>query len=358
MFDFLKKIFSGNEQSKKIKKSIVVNNTNDKTLNVINKNTDGILKKDNEIQKICSNFSDRVKNTKIQLRERFKKEASTNDTYWAILQDLYLENFLTNNTLLLNVEYQRGLIQLKEKNYLDAISFFGNALVYLMLLYEDLNNLETINKKSDAYKTRARILKKIRNCIEVGFVTKEDFFIPFSRYVMIQKFNFNYDDFLLGLYSHFDKDFFQINIADEIDFNSMKYNDFPYIASKLKQSMDYFIQKNNIVQLTKVLEKYYQFGILHEYCFGNYHISVGWSVDLVDYKLQHFNSSNYKYIGQKINYLSSFEYHNKFIKEYNNYKGKNYLGEYFKNDYNPLLSSNDEFFDKKDYELFDKYLLR
>lgn len=96
MFNLLKKLFSSDNKKNTLKFTKVIEN-------------------DKDIENIITNFKDRKNEKHNELRKRFGTEPSENDTLWGLLQDLYLESFLKNHYLLLNVEYHRGLLLQKEK---------------------------------------------------------------------------------------------------------------------------------------------------------------------------------------------------------------------------------------------------
>lgn len=355
-------------------------------------NVEFILKKDNEIKKITPDFIERMEVVKEKIIEKFKKKPNVNSIYWNVLSDLYHENFMINHAILLNIEYQRGLIRIKEKAYLDAISFLTDSLIYLKLIYPELDYLDTIDKKSIAYKSRARIIRKIKRCINLGYVTNEDFFNAFQKIISNQYLGIDRDELLQELYLELDEYFFLKDFAHTIDFNSLESVRFHQYTDKFKRAIQYFLNTNDVDGLKIVLHKYYVFGVLHEQCFGNYHLSLGWTHDLATYKIKKFDEYKYFYTGEKIKYLTSREYHDNFVNEYKEahkdkmfqnmcieeYKKngiyKNYIekfnmtkqdiinqiiedGKDWKFEYNHFVSSNDEFFNDEDYKLFDKYLL-
>lgn len=353
---------------------------------------ESLLKKDNEIKKITPDFTERMESVKQEIAEKFEKKTNINTVYWNVLSDLYHENFMINQAILLNIEYQRGLIRIKEKAYLDAIAYLSDSLIYLKLIYPELDYLKTIDKKSVAYKSRARIIRKIKKCIDLGYVTNELFYNCYFRIISKQDLGINRDKLLKELYLELDSYFFCKDIADRINFNSLESVMFHQYTEQFKKAIEYFKKENDEIELKKVLHKYYIFGVLHEQCFGNYRLSLGWTHDLVSYKIKKFDESKYFYTGDKVIYLSSKEYHDKFVNEYieahNDKVFQNLLIEQYKKngiykiyiedlnmtkqdiinkiieegnncefEYNHFVSSNDEFFNDEDYNLFDKYLL-
>lgn len=270
---------------------------------------------------------------------------------------------------MLNIEYQRGLIRLKENNPVDTISYFCNALVYLYSLYPILND-ENIDKKSIPYKERQRIFRKMYDLIDKEFISREKFFEAFNHTLPSDIIDINFNELLKMLYLKFNNVFLNEDFINNFNFKEIKSTDFLNYSVNFRKFIKYYQKIKDINKLKNVLNLYYKFGELHHYCWGNYYSMIGWCCDLVDYKIKKFNPKDYNYQGEKIKYLNPIDYHDKFVQEYEKIRLNIMKSEY--PDYKDYLSYEDrkrltykfneyaiieEYFDDEDYKLFDKYLL-
>lgn len=124
-----------------------------------------ILENDNSLKNIVDDFEIRENNAKTELEKNLGK-ALPNDIIWSILQNLYLESFLKNHKLFLNVAYQQGLLLQKEKKFKQAIIYYSYGLYYLICFYPiKMNPINHI----------------------IDFVTSEDSIIEMAQYKFINK---------------------------------------------------------------------------------------------------------------------------------------------------------------------------
>lgn len=124
-----------------------------------------ILENDNSLKNIVDDFEIRENNAKTELEKNLGK-ALPNDIIWSILQNLYLESFLKNHKLFLNVAYQQGLLLQKEKKFKQAIIHYSYGLYYLLCFYPiKMNPINHI----------------------IDFVTSEDSIIEMAQYKFINK---------------------------------------------------------------------------------------------------------------------------------------------------------------------------
>lgn len=124
-----------------------------------------IIENDNSLRNIVDDFEVRENNAKIELEKNLGK-ALPNDVIWSILQNLYLESFLKNHKLFLNVAYQQGLLLQKEKKFKQAIIHYSYGLYYLICFYPiKMNPINHI----------------------IDFVTSEDSIIEMAQYKFINK---------------------------------------------------------------------------------------------------------------------------------------------------------------------------
>lgn len=347
MFNLFKKLFSADN-----KKNILQNSITESIENTINSTK--IIENDKNIEKIIANFQDRKNKKHDELRNQFGAEPLENDVLWGLLQDLYLESFLKNHYLLLNIEYQRGLLLQKEIKYKDAISHYAYGLYYLLNIFNypfSPNKFKMDIDGKEFFHAQEKFSNKIIRCINSGKLDAEDFYNAATHLLKTIDFNINIsiDNFLKDLFLYLKDEFYDINLAENIDFNSIKSTKISFFASKLRNLVKDLIKKNDDTRIIKTLNSLYLLGCLHEYLFGNY-VSVGWTHDLANAKKKFFNFSEYTYNGNKIKYKSNRDYHDQFIHEYEKIFNK-------KLNYEFVDFSSGELLSKKDYELFDKYLL-
>jgi len=132
-----------------------------------------IIDNDNELEKIVPDFEYRKQQATQELESRLGK-ALPNGVIWSILQKLYSEFFLKDHKIILNTEYQRGLLLQKEKKYNQAISHYASGLYYLMNFYQaDFNptahiiNMKTSNQELIEM-AQNKFINKIQLCMKYG----------------------------------------------------------------------------------------------------------------------------------------------------------------------------------------------
>lgn len=347
MFGLIKKLFSSDnkDDDSSVSVSKFTNNA---------KKSNKIIENDKDIEKIIENFQDRKNKKHTELSERFGTEPPENDVLWALLQDLYIESFLKNHYLLLNVEYQRGLLLQKEKKYKDAISHYASGLYYLLNIFDysfSPNKFKMDIEGKEFFHAQEKFVNKLARCINSGKLGIEDFFKATTHLISKNDFKINItiDDFLQNLLIYLKDEFYDIDLAENIDFNNIETTKISFYASKLRNLSRDLIKKKDEIRIIKTLHSLYLLGCLHEYLFGNY-ISVGWTHDLADAKKRFFDSSKYSYKGKRIIYKSNKDYHKQFVHEYEKTFNK-------KLNYQFVDYTSDELLSDKDYKLLDKYLL-
>ena len=347
LFSLIKKLFSSDDKDddSSISVSKLTNNT---------KKSNKIIENDKDIEKIIENFQDKKHKKYIELREKFGTEPPGNDVLWGLLQDLYIESFLKNHSLLLNVEYQRGLLLQKEKKYKDAISHYAYGLYYLLNTFDypfSPNKFKMDIEGKEFFYAQEKFVNKLARCINSGKLDIEDFSKTVIYLISKNDFktNITMDDFLQNLLIYLKDEFYDIDLSENINFNNIETTKISFYASKLRNLSKDLIKKKDDIRIIKTLNSLYLLGCLHEYLFGNY-VSVGWTHDLADAKKKKFDTSKYSYKGKKIIYKSNKDYHEQFIHEYEKIFNK-------KLNYQFVDYTSDELLSDKDYKLFDKYLL-
>lgn len=243
----------------------------------------------------------------------------------------------------------------KKKKYKDAIFHYVYGLYYLLNVFIypfDPNRSKMNIDGEEFYHAQQKFSNKIIICINNSRLNAEEFFSVATHLLNTIDFNINIsiDNFLKDLSLYLEDNFYDINLAENINFNNIESTKITFYASKLRNLVKDLIKKNDNERIIKTLNTLYLIGCFYEYLFGNY-VSVGWTHDLANAKKKFFNPSEYTYNGYKIKYKTNREYHNQFTKEYEKIFNR-------KLNYEFVNFSSDGLLSKKDYELFDKYLLK
>lgn len=168
-----------------------------------------IIENDNALNTIVSDFDERKIIATKELENNLGK-ALPNDVIWSVLQTLYLEYFLKDHKIILNVDYQRGLLLQKEKKYKGAISIYSYGLYYLMNFYKaDLNPTAHIidyveNDTQLIEMAQQKFINKIQRCMKYENIN--DLKVAELSYELISKTplpNVSMDDYLLKTKPYF-----------------------------------------------------------------------------------------------------------------------------------------------------------
>lgn len=232
MFSLIKKLFSSDnkDNNSSVSVSKLTNNA---------KKSNKIIENDKDIEKIIENFQDRKNKKYTELSERFGTEPPKNDVLWGLLQDLYIESFLKNHSLVLNVEYQRGLLLQKEKKYTDAISHYASGLYYLLNTFDypfSPNKFKMDIEGKEFFHAQEKFVNKLARCINSGKLGIEDFFKAATHLISKNNFktNITIDDFLQNLLIYLKDEFYDIDLSEKINFNNIETTRISFYASKLR----------------------------------------------------------------------------------------------------------------------------
>ena len=217
MFSFFKKLFSSDLKKNSTHMTVSVT-ASISPCNKLNK----IIENDSNTEKIIDDFEYRKNTKRKEIRRRFNKESPENDVLWDIFQDLYLESFLKDHHLLLNVEYQRRLLLQKEKLYKDAVSHFAYGLFYLLNFYGysfDPSNFKKCIDGREVYHAQEKFSNKLAICVRKGKMDEETFFDSAKHLIISHDIDWNIslNSFLQDIFIYL-KDDFRRNNEAEIDY--------------------------------------------------------------------------------------------------------------------------------------------
>jgi len=341
MINFLKKIFSNKTR----------NNEEQETLQT--KQSGKLIENDIDTNKIINDFDARKKRQFKIIKEKFGFDPSDNDVLWGLFQELYSENYLKNHKVLLNVEYQRGLLLQKEKKYKDAIAQYSSGLFYLLNAYP--YTLSPEHFKSDIegkeiYKGQFKFFNKLIKCMNAGNMDKKAFILSASHSIGTISLNGNISSntFISELTNHLRYDFFNINLAKDIEISKIDIYRISFFASKARDLIKYLTKEKRVPELKEVLHFLYLLGCFDKYLFGSY--KVGYAYTLAEYKQKNFLPSEYRYKGKKITYQTTKDDYEKMTNEYKKVFNTSKVFDFCKIEHKPFLND-------KDYKLMDKYLL-
>ena len=147
-----------------------------------------IVENDNALRSIVDDY-DRREIEAIKDFETRLGKALPNDVIWSILQDLIIECWETtkNKKILVNTEYQMGLLLQKEKKYKDAISHYSMGLYYLMNFYPHKFNphghlIDYVKNDFEVIEmAQEKFINKIKLCIKYSNLSIDDLFDSIQR---------------------------------------------------------------------------------------------------------------------------------------------------------------------------------
>jgi hypothetical protein len=167
-----------------------------------------IVENDNTLRSIVQNYETRENNKKIELENRLGK-ALPNDIIWGILQDLYIESFLKNHKLFLNVLYQQGLLLQKEKKYKDSIAHYSYGLYYLLNFYPHKMNptnhiIDFVTNDNQVIEmAQYKFINKIKRCMETENIDIQGFREFAKRFIVRSVLPYlTYENFLQDVEIH------------------------------------------------------------------------------------------------------------------------------------------------------------
>jgi len=288
MFGFIKKLFK--------------NTSNNETINIQQEKPKDdmdislkIVENDNALRDLVPDYKEREKKAIDDFESRLGK-ALPNDVVWSILQDLMLECWETtkDTKLLVNVEYQMGLLLQKEKKYKDAITHYSMGLYYLVNFYpHDMKPQNHIIDYVTEYPQliemgQYKFINKIKRCINLGKIDLDDLIKSIQHITTrLRLSKYSSDDLI--------KDILMLTrdcyFSDDDDELKDKNEEFDYSPASFKKYRTYLRknireEKKNKVDLNETLNTYYKFCVMQQILYGYYPLKSGvngFYSDIVEY---------------------------------------------------------------------------
>jgi hypothetical protein len=311
-------------------------------------------------KKIVNNFEERC----LKQADALDVKPENRIVLGAVFDKLEKENTKKDYRISLNIQYQRGLLHIREKNYEKAISFFANGLIFLLYKYnvkfdttllngfkEERSNLhQRLNQlKNEINDAQVRFVKQIQKCIIEEKLTRKEFVKNFLMHSVDDEIKNKIDIYALlrELNLFFSLDFFDIDFGKNIALNQIEIHDFEKCKNKLLSLTQYLLYRDDSERLKATVQSLYRLGILHEQCFGSYLLFCEKEVKLI---IQNFKPDKYSYDTKKIIYNKVKYYYQKMQKNYIKHFGKEINIPF------NIMDKRNELLDFEDYSLINKYL--
>lgn len=244
-----------------------------------------IVENDNALRTIVDDYDRREQEAIKDFETRLGK-ALPNDVIWSILQDLIIECWETtkNKKVLVNTEYQMGLLLQKEKKYKDAISHYSMGLYYVMNFYPHKFNprghlIDCIKNDYEVIEmAQEKFINKIKLCIKYSNLSIDDLFESIQRITTVTVLkNINPND-LLGEIAVATRDLY-LPENEDIDGNIIKkkFNYFPadFKAKRTEYRTKIKELKKEKIPLEDTLNDYYKFCVMQQILYGYYPVKNG-----------------------------------------------------------------------------------
>lgn len=197
-----------------------------------------IVENDNSLKTIVDDYEQREIKAKNELKSKLGS-ALPNDIIWSILQDLSTEAFVKKNyKLLINVEYQRGLLLQKEDKYKDAIAHYSYGLYLLLNFYphkfNPINHIidDTSNENKVIEMSQYKFFNKIKLCVKKGNISEKEIDNSSIHFISsAQLSEYKMESFLVDVVNclinqrEFNSKNFLQNYSEKININAKDYQD-------------------------------------------------------------------------------------------------------------------------------------